>query len=361
MRRLIAKVTLLSAIAVVVIVLLNSLYVRSNSYRNQVEEEGTQKFDDVPFDLQLVNLGSSHGEWAFDYDATPGVRGFNMALSSQDFYYDFQVLKRYRGHLAEDGVVLIPVSYFSFGINEGDMGFDYRYYGILPYSAIKGHNPVDYMKYRWCPLLFTGPRGVKSLFKDDQLIIDPARNLTENQYPSREVEAVGQGRAEYHIGIMDHPEADQDYNISRMEKLVDYCVEEGLKPVLVTTPYTDYYNRHFQGAPYAGFLRTIHDVIGSRDVPYLDYSHDGRFCYDIGLFLDSDHLNLTGRLLFTRTVVEDLEEEGLLGRQEESVRGPREHFLRRIRIPAPDARRASPSCIDRPPPGAPGRPARRGG
>jgi hypothetical protein len=313
MKRFILKVVLLTGITLVIMVLLNSLYIRTNVHKNDIEKAGTGKFDQVPRGLQLVNLGSSHGEWAFDYSGAGNLNGFNMALSSQDFHYDYLVLKRYRENLSPGSVVLIPVSYFSFGISvKKDLPFDYRYYGILPYSVINGHNLTDYLKYRWCPILFSGYDGIKALFADEKFQIDPDKVLKKNNYSPGALKSFARNRAEYHKQIMKNPKSDHDFNINSLEKLLGYCKKEGLKPVFITTPYTDYYNSNFSKAFYRDFHGTIESMQERYDVPYLDYSNDRRFSGSIQLFRDSDHLNLPGRTLFTGIVIDDLRKDGQL-------------------------------------------------
>jgi hypothetical protein len=313
MKRFLIRAALLTGIAVALVVLVNSLYIRTNAYKNIVEKAGTGKFDKVPEGLQVVNLGSSHGEWAFDYSNIRARRGFNMALSSQDFYYDYQVLKRYRENLAPGCVVLIPVSYFSFGMNvRENTGFDYRYYGILPYRVIVGHNLTDYLKYRWCPVMFTGYGGIKALFSDERFQVDPDKVLYKNNYSTAELDSFARKRAAFHEEILERPKSDYDFNIGNLDKLLDYCKREGLKPVLITTPYTDYYNENFTKDSYKKFYATIARFRSKFKVPYLDYSHDSRFSASAQLFRDSDHLNVPGRTWFTRIVIDKLEGERLL-------------------------------------------------
>jgi len=313
MKKFLLKAVLLIGMTAAVMALLNSLYIRTNVYKNDIELAGTGKFDHVPDGLQVVNLGSSHGEWAFDYSGMSNLRGFNMALSSQDFYYDYQALKRYRKNLTAGSVVLIPVSYFSFGLGaQKDMPFDYRYYGILPYRVIRGHNLIDYLKYRWCPITFTGYDGVKALFKDEKFQIDPDKVLKKNNYSLGALKSLARKRADYHKKIMRNPKSDHDYNIANLEKLLVYCKKEGLKPVLITTPYTDYYNVNFGKGFYNDFYGTIESMQRKYGVPYLDYSHDSRFSGAPQLFRDSDHLNVPGRTWFTQIVIDDLRGQRLL-------------------------------------------------
>ncbi len=79
-----------------------------NGYRHLND---TDKFLHVPTELQVINLGSSHGLNGFDYSEA-SIKGYNMALAAQGFYYDYRILKQYSSHLVDEAVVLLPISYF---------------------------------------------------------------------------------------------------------------------------------------------------------------------------------------------------------------------------------------------------------
>lgn len=312
MKKLAFKIVVLVAVVAVVLVGLNTLYVRTNGYHNAVRLQGTDRLAHVPGGLHVVNLGSSHGQWAFDYGAAGEQHGFNLALDSQDFYYDYQVLKHFRDRLAPGCVVLIPVSYFSFGFDEQKAGlnYDYRYYGILPYSDIRARSGLDYLKYRWCPVLFSGT-SVRWLVRDEPPNDHPFKLLAKNKYSADSLKSVGRRRAEEHLALVRQPKAVFDYNTLYLEKLVAYCQQQGLKPVLVTTPYTSYYFSHFSQAFLNDFHARVAKVQERYGVPYLNYSHDKSYWSDLALFVDSDHLNVVGRKLFTRAVLDRLEAMGI--------------------------------------------------
>lgn len=150
MKKLVFKIALLVALIAAVLITINSFYVRTNGYKNIMADQDTEKLKSVPGKLEIVNFGSSHGESAFDYNCM-GVRGFNFALSKQDFYYDYMLARRFHDKLAKECIVLIAVSYHSFGITQAQaLEYSYRYYDIVPFRDILGHNAYDYFKARWC-------------------------------------------------------------------------------------------------------------------------------------------------------------------------------------------------------------------
>ncbi|MBQ1948602.1 MAG: hypothetical protein II367_00425, partial [Treponema sp.] len=68
------------------------------------------KFRKVPRDIQVANLGSSHG-YNFDYSDFPEYKTFRFNLSMQATNYDYHVINQYIDHMAENSVLFIPVSF----------------------------------------------------------------------------------------------------------------------------------------------------------------------------------------------------------------------------------------------------------
>lgn len=108
------------------------------------------KFNFVPEGIQIANMGSSHGDAAFNWDSLTKERNFkcfNFALASQPYKYDYALLNMHQNDLAEGGIVFIPVSYFSFNSEavtpEDIEAISVRYYRILSPQ----YNP-DYSLYK---------------------------------------------------------------------------------------------------------------------------------------------------------------------------------------------------------------------
>ena len=107
-------------------------------------------FNFVPHNIQLANVGSSHGQCAFSWDALAAERGyetFNFALTSQSFLYDYSLINMHKDDFADGSILFIPVSYFSFNEEATDPAdqeaISVRYYRILSPQ----YNP-DYSLYK---------------------------------------------------------------------------------------------------------------------------------------------------------------------------------------------------------------------
>lgn len=311
MKKLALKVALLTVLVAAVLITVNSLYVRTQGYKNILALQDTNKLHGVPGDLTVANFGSSHGQCAFDYHDM-GVRGFNFALSSQDFYYDYQLARRFKDKLAKGCVVLIPVSYLSFGITERQaLAYSYRYYGILPYRDIIGHNALDYFRVRCCPVLF-GAGQIRWVVHDQPPTYLWAMKLTKNKYSADALRSIGRRVANKDKPQAEPPESVYDFNRTYLDKLVSYSQKEGWRPVLVTTPLTQYYMCNFSQAFLDDFHARVDKLSKKYGVPYLDFSHDTAFASNSALFNDASHLNVPGRAQFTRMVIENLKGMELL-------------------------------------------------
>ena len=120
-----------------------------------------------------------------------------------------------------------------------------------------------------------------------------------------------------HDGWRKNEKGDEGYqlNLAEVCQLIKFCLDNGLQPVLVTTPITTVLNDIY--AEDEDFFTTFYNFIAEVQaqfpgVPYFDYSHDTDFSPKFELFTDGDHLNVYGARAFTARVVADLQNAGLL-------------------------------------------------
>ena len=266
-------------------------------------------FNFVPHNIQLANVGSSHGQCAFSWDALAAERGyetFNFALTSQSFLYDYSLINMHKDDFADGSILFIPVSYFSFNEEATDPAdqeaISVRYYRILSPQ----YNP-DYSLYKDLvtvrfPVLSAGEE-IFELFKPpvifpslsenkknityaaeagmaDAAVSDNTADVsgssvenppesasdaagdnagesdtnesgtTESGTPEEiygaetvaEFEARGLARYQRHFeNKEEYFEEDKKQNLI---DLITLCKERNITPVLITTPYTVYYNQY---------------------------------------------------------------------------------------------------------------------
>lgn len=306
------------------------------------------KFNFVPEGIQVANMGSSHGEAAFNWDPlvhNRNMKCFNFALASQGYPYDYALINMHKDDFAKGSILLIPVSYFSFNTEavtpEDQEAISVRYYRILSPQ----YNP-DYSLYKDIgairfPILSAGdkifelfkpPITFPSLSDNRQNIVYAAELGSEgngggSQEPIteavpetpaaspeeiygaekvQEFESKGLARYQRHFDNKSvYFEEDKKQDLINMLQI---CKEKEITPILITTPFTVYYNQYVSAEFLDGFYQTIHEIASAQGVSYYDYSHDERFVTNLQYFGDADHLNPEGAVYFTNLIMEEIPE-----------------------------------------------------
>lgn len=302
------KCILIPAAAVFVIYYLNKPYKPINDQKYL----DVAKFSSLGIQytqVQVGNLGSSHGAYNFDY--TPlterGFSCFNFANTSQSFNYDYAVLKEFGSYMTPGSVLFIPVSYFSFNNEvtnaEEAEAMSVRYYHCLSPKNIPDYDPfIDIITNR-LPILSAGEDIVK-LFPSLQLSIIAL--AAENEVDTAVFAARAQERYSRHFDNKKEyflPERIEDlYNI------INYCKEHDITPVLVTTPFSKYYRDLVADEFLNEFEETVTKIADDTGVNYYDYSYDARFRGNLTYFMDADHLNTEGAVYFMQILMEEVPE-----------------------------------------------------
>ena len=95
---------------IMVFILLNYRYKNSFYYQNLVEFENRPVRKIYWSDkIKMVNLGSVHARFAFQYFKNEGV---SLARAPQSLYYDIQLLENYSKHIPRDTIVVAFFSYW---------------------------------------------------------------------------------------------------------------------------------------------------------------------------------------------------------------------------------------------------------
>ena len=313
MKKLALKFLLLILPIIIFIFLINARYVSTNHWK---AENNVWKFNFVPDDIQLANLGSSHGEVNFIYESFPQYKTFNFGISSQRYFWDYGILQQYIDSFAPNAVVLLPISYF--GITTRLTNYDDlrpRYYRFLKKKYFDEWSILGFIRYANIPVLSAG-KNIMKCFDDI-----PPENI--DVFNSRTTYMTEDELQEYCVKKYEswtNPEnekGEEGYrqNLEDVCQLVKFCLDNGLQPVLVTTPITTVLNDIYEKDE--DFFKTFYHFISDvqtqfPNVPYFDYSHDTEFSPKFELFADGDHLNVYGAREFTAHVVADLQEAGLL-------------------------------------------------
>lgn len=259
--------------------------------------------------VQIANIGSSHGAYDFVYDdlEARGYYCFNYGNTSQTYNYDYALLQEYGGYLLPGSVLFIPVSYFSFNneaVNESELqALSVKYYHCLSPENIPDYDLFTDIVTTRLPILSAGEDLLK-LFPDLNLSI--IAHAAEGQIDTEEFARRAKERYDRHFGNKEEyflPERTEE-----LYDIIEYCKEEEIVPVLITTPFSKYYYELIPDS----FLQEFQDVVTSiatdTGVNYYDYSHDPRFYENLVFFSDSDHLNEEGAAFFMQVLMQEIPE-----------------------------------------------------
>lgn len=262
-------------------------------------------------EVNIGNLGSSHGAYDFSYDKIMG-RGytcFNFANTSQSYNYDYAVLKEYGHYMTDNSVLFIPVSYFSFNnevINSTEAeAMSIRYYHFLSPRNIPDYDLyVDIVTTR-LPILSAG---------EDILQLFPRLNTVLTAHAANDgidvEEFARRAQDRYSRHFDNKSELFLQERIDNLYDIINYCEEHNITPVLITTPYSKYYVDLVSQDFLREFYAVINTISFGTGVNYYDYSHDERFYENLEYFSDSDHLNEAGAAYFTDILWDEVEELG---------------------------------------------------
>ncbi|MEH1739350.1 hypothetical protein V6948_04030 [Fusobacterium varium] len=266
--------------------------------------------------LKIINLGSSHTSYGIKYPSE--LEAWNLALPAQLYFSDYQILKQYLNKLNKKCIVIIPVSLFSFSNNIKDYPID-RYIYILNRKNFtemskKNLNNIEYFLKRNVPILFQGQRIISIIKYIYKSIKKGKFEKQFVEYPRTLTKLENKEKTEFSINAMLNGYDNSNSEVRTLIKILEYIESKEYIPVLITTPYTYFYNEKIGKNT---FQRNIYDNIEyinknfNKNFLYLDYSHDKRFENNFEYFRDSNHLNEKGAEYFTEILLEDLERNGL--------------------------------------------------
>lgn len=311
----IIKCISIPAAAVIILFLLNIPY-REIDDEKYMDMWNLRMLGNQINEVEIANVGSSHGAYDFIYDelTEDGYSCFNFGSVSQTYQYDLALLEEYGGHLDDGCVVFIPVSYFSFNnetVNETEaQALSVKYYHCLSPKNIPDYDLYTDIVTTRLPILSAG---------EDLLKLLPSFSLSLKAFAAEDNPNGGMDEAavaefanraamryDRHFNNKENlflPEREE-----QLLSLIDYCKKHGLTPVLITTPFSSYYNTQVSGEFLDRFYGTVNRISSDTNVSYYDYSHDKRFQENLTYFSDSDHLNAEGAAYFMEIIAEEVPE-----------------------------------------------------
>lgn len=264
------------------------------------------------FNLDIVNLGSSSGKYAFDYSGLE-LKGANWAMAPQSLVADMAILKTYSSFLkSQGGIVLIPLCPFSC-LGGSSLYLPDKYYSILRMPSIpscsykkqqevfdKRNNPLRY--YPAIEMI----RDIWRLFRS------PANSIPEKKFSQNAEHFINGWMHEFSILdfknplILKNQDAYKD-GVRILNEMIQFCLERNFRPVIVIPPVTKQLLSCFTADMRERFIYSFIEQGNKQGVEFLDYFEDADFSDNPKLFRNSFFLNNAGAKHFTRRVLKDLE------------------------------------------------------
>ena len=300
--------------------LLNALFKRTNAYQNQFVD--VRKFSakgGVGNNLEIVNLGSNHPKFGFDYTGLD-IRGENWGIGPETFEYDFAVLRKNVSHLASGAVVVIPVCLLNFFLyRQKNRAIHVKYYSFLGAQDIVGYSKLDKWSNYSFPLLFHPMRLrrlLKDTKKDNRLSLDVNLCKTEADLNKDADRWIDIWNKEFDIKLpaptlSTENQSDIQKNIQILKEMIEFCLSKGLKPVIAILPVTNYLYSRFTPEFIEKHILAYIAEANEAKVPVKNYLTDERFT-DSSLYINSFFFNTKGRKKFTKQFIEDLRAQSIL-------------------------------------------------
>lgn len=295
-------------IVVIVFCTLNYRYKHSAYYR---QIGGLFRYENIPNNLEIVNLGSSEEAMGIEWEIVPRLRGFNFASHGQWINADRLVLESYKEHLGTGCVVVIPASYFTPYYDRDITSNPGLYYRILSVDKIPECKIENLILYRYFPILSSGKELWETFnsLKYGKLEHSESGEVTLDEEILLEASIKkGTEYATYRL----KPEVDSVCDAA-YHMILEMCRENGWKAVIVTCPLHKSYDECYSDDSKERFYSYINSLcVEYPEVIYLDYSKEEIFYESWEHRYDGDHLDQSGRELFTKMLYNELREKGIL-------------------------------------------------
>jgi hypothetical protein len=210
-------------------------------------------------------------------------------MGSQRMYYGLMILDSIEQKMDSHSTIIIPISIFSLcGKSEGPYQ---RYLGFLSRDQL-GISLEEEILERNFPYL--------GIYKSE-IIIDRSINRIDDFYDD------GLERAAHHISIAYECNVVDESILQRTNSFIQQNLDKRI--IFMITPYYETYWTAI--ADEANVINIIYsniiEIVNEYGLEFYDFSTDSRFSSSKEFFRDSDHMNVSGALEFTRIFINQIE------------------------------------------------------
>lgn len=291
---------------------LNGVIRRTHWFNEELFPDCRKFWNYNTFNTDVINLGSTSGYYAFDYEGLP-IKGGNFALRHNPLSGDQAILKNYFGYLNPKGShVIIPLCVFSSLAGSYDFMED-RFYTLIYPSSIPH---FSYRRQQQIKAIVASPIRRFPLWSfytelRAQLRGTGHSTLTEEQMKADAERWIKGWKHEFALSDFSQPLSliNKDGVNDAAEILNDiilFCKERNIKPVIMIPPMYHTLAEKFDEKARQLFVYDLIEKIEDKTVPFYNYMDDSRFSRDSSLFMNSFFLNKKGAKKFTRIALTDI-------------------------------------------------------
>lgn len=259
--------------------------------------------------IRCFVTGLSYAEVGIDVNELP-FSSINLAASSQDLFYDFQLAK-YMFSTSEFAsnirYALIGLAYYSFQYDLSKSSVGSRSLMYYPFLRTLHHFQAD----RNLDELRKFEEQIAGIFRRDYLteLFNVLRKRDESWWPrmvngrlnERKIEEAKEQAEE--DSKKDYPLTVQE-NIRILTDYIEVLKIRDIEPILVVCPTRKYYNEFLSSRIKNEFHQITHYICETYDVHLIDYFDSGLFGDDD--FYDPTHLSMHGAKRFTKMLRDQL-------------------------------------------------------
>lgn len=295
---------------------INAAVRRSYWYNNILFPDCKKFWSHQTFNLDVVNLGSTSGLNAFNYEGIK-LKCANWAMGHNPIIADFEVLKNYFSYLnPQKSTVIINICPFTSLSGSYDY-FEDRYYTILRMTSIPNcsirrkmqvlsmkNHPIQYIPI--FQLYVELKRLAKYLLRRNG-----HKTMPESQFEQDAAMWIRNWLKEFSVDDFSAPLSliNQDSVNDAADTINDmlaFCKERNIRPVLIIPPMHNTLAKKFTPQARMVIIDSLLNKINDKDVFYHNYMDDVEFTNDSSLFQNSFLMNEKGAKLFTKRVLKDI-------------------------------------------------------
>ncbi len=277
------------------------------------------KFNSIPRDIEVVNIGSFPSIYGFDWENQDCVRGFNLGVGPEEVYYDNKMFQFYVNTNKPSKLIVVHwITPLLFCENKyiRKIPYNIRYSAILPGRDVKVPLVLYYIE-KYFPLI---RKIISAIINRLKRIFTREQGKEIDRISSKtQADLMIKGWLEQNPSLKDFKDISQyeankefiEYQLGQLTELVEFCKSKNITYLAVLGPVSEYIRSYFSDEFISAFVRDNLQKAGVGRNRILDYYDCKKYSsmnnYTNGLFLTED-----ARRIFTKDIVNELKKRRFL-------------------------------------------------